>query len=261
MSFNCMLFDLYNFEHNKESRDKYYEFLQNEKSDIVCFQEFYSSSQKLGLNHADSISKLFKMNVHFEQTTKIDSSHFYGTATFSKFPIVNSGKIDFRSKTNNICIFTDILIGNDTVRIYNAHLQSLLIVDVETVYSYKYVERSARIFSLKNKLHRFNSAFEMRATQTKLVAEHIKDCKYKIILCGDFNDSSSSFAYEKLTQNLEDSFLEKGFGIGTTYNGKIPFQRIDFILHSKNVKCTNFRIINSFKMSDHFPIVGNFLVN
>jgi len=256
-----MLFDLYNFENNIKSRDKYYEFLQKEPSDVLCFQEFYTNSKDSNLSHQENLSKLLKMNVHFEKTKSLYNYHFWGIATYSKYPIINKGKLDFKQKTDNICIFTDLKIGKDTVRIYNAHLQSLLITDVETIYSYKFVENTSKIFSLKNKIHRFNLAFEKRAIQSKIISDHIQNCKYKIILCGDFNDTSSSFAYQLLTNNLEDSFLEKGFGFGISYNGKIPFQRIDYILHSDEIECTNFEVKNSFKVSDHFPIVGNYNIN
>ena len=46
MSFNVRLFDLYNWFHNKETRQKIFDFLKKESPDILCIQEFYTSDKK-----------------------------------------------------------------------------------------------------------------------------------------------------------------------------------------------------------------------
>jgi hypothetical protein len=38
--------------------------------------------------------------------------------------VVNEGQVPFENEVNNFCIYVDVLVGSDTVRIYNAHLQS-----------------------------------------------------------------------------------------------------------------------------------------
>ena len=49
----------------------------------------------------------------------------FGIATFSRYPIVDKGRIDFPNSKNNLCIYTDLQIGKDVVRVYNAHFESL----------------------------------------------------------------------------------------------------------------------------------------
>lgn len=44
-----------------------------------------------------------------------------------------------------------------------------------------------------------------------------------------------------------------GFGIGHSYNGKIPFLRIDYILTNPSFEIQKFEIVNN-KISDHFPV-------
>lgn len=48
----------------------------------------------------------------------------YGIAIFSKYPIINSGKV-FDNKRNNGAMFADIKINQDTIRVYNTHLESM----------------------------------------------------------------------------------------------------------------------------------------
>ena len=52
---------------------------------------------------------------------------------------------------------------------------------------------------------------------------------------------------------MKDAFLETGFGIGHSYNGKIPFLRIDYILTNPSFEIQKFEIVNN-KISDHFPV-------
>ncbi|HET6225589.1 MAG TPA: hypothetical protein VFF27_04865, partial [Bacteroidia bacterium] len=42
MSYNVKVFDLYNWTHNKETRDKIFNLIDIEGSDIMCLQEFFS---------------------------------------------------------------------------------------------------------------------------------------------------------------------------------------------------------------------------
>jgi len=60
-----------------------------------------------------------------------------------------------------------------------------------------------------------------------------------------------------MKNKLNDSFIEAGRGIGTTYMGKFPSFRIDYILHSTDVECLDFAIKN-VKLSDHYPVLGKF---
>ena len=74
-----------------------------------------------------------------------------------------------------------------------------------------------------------------------------------IVLCGDFNDLPNSYVSNKISKNMKDAFLDYSFGIGHTYNGKIPFLRIDYILITPTFNVTKFEVINN-KISDHFPV-------
>jgi endonuclease/exonuclease/phosphatase family metal-dependent hydrolase len=86
-----------------------------------------------------------------------------------------------------------------------------------------------------------------------MIAEHMKSCRYKMIVCGDFNDTPSSYAYRTVRGDLKDAFMESGNGISTTYAGKIPFQRIDYILHDESFSSYNYKVIKE-TITDHYPV-------
>ena len=57
-------------------------------------------------------------------------------------------------------------------------------------------------------------------------------------------------------KDLEDAFLEKGFGVGRTYSFLSPTLRIDYILATKNFKVEQFnRFVRDY--SDHYMLVAD----
>ena len=57
----------------------------------------------------------------------------------------------------------------------------------------------------------------------------------------------------KFSEGLQDAFLNKGKGIGSTFLGEIPFLRIDYILHSQTLNTHSFDT-HQQKLSDHKAI-------
>ena len=260
-SFNSMLFDLYNWKKNKENRSRILTGLSEINPDILCLQEFYTSEEPGDYNNTDTIKHIFKTDYfHSEYTVTLRKQDHWGIATFSKYPIINQGKIVFDTKSNNICIYSDIVINKDTLRVYNIHLQSISFSKddnkfLDDVISEKNAENEVE--KSKNILRRLKRAFLMRARQVEMISLHIKTCRYKTIVCGDFNDTAASFAYQRLSKNLNDAFIQRGLGFGRTYAGKWPQFRIDYIFYSKELTCTNFKRSQE-TFTDHYPITAYF---
>jgi endonuclease/exonuclease/phosphatase family metal-dependent hydrolase len=262
-SYNSMLFDLYNWRHNKETREKIFGNLADIDSDIICLQEFYTSEEEGDFNNIDSLTKLLNLpNFHTEYTTTLRKFDHWGIATFSRFPIINKGKIVFQTRSNNMCIYSDIVIKKDTVRVYNVHLQSISFSKKDNKFLEDIkngAESEEDIEKSKNVLRRLKRAFTKRAKQVEAIKTHMATCKYKIILCGDFNDTAASYTYKLLSEKMDDAFIEKGSGFGRTYAGNWPQFRIDYILHSKELGCNRFnRAEETF--TDHFPITAHLYI-
>ena len=260
MSYNSMLFDLYNWSKNKQSRTIILRTLSEENPNILCLQEFYTSEQKGDFNNIDTVVNLLTTkNHHIEYTTTLRKEDHWGIATFTKYPIIKKGKIEFQNThANNICIYTDVLIKKDTVRIYNMHLQSIKFdkVDYKFIDALKTdsIEATEEYEKSKNILRRLKRAFVKRGKQADIISMHIASCPYKTIVCGDFNDTPASYVYRSIRGNLKDAFVESGSGFGQTYAGKFPQFRIDYILHSKDFTSKQYHSIPE-TITDHYPIV------
>lgn len=255
-----MLFDLYNWSKNKHSRREIFNMLNEQSPDIICFQEFYHSDQPGGFNNADTLIQFLpSKNIHVEYTVTERQTDHWGMATLSRFPIVNRGRILFETSFNNACLFTDILIDSDTIRVYNIHLAS-----VNLNYSdYKFIKHvqdslitngDKDIESSKNIFRHLKKAFIKRAQQTNVVAQHIQSSPYPVIVCGDFNDTPNSYTYQKIRGNLNDAFKKAGWGIGETYAGMIPLLRIDYVLYSDFFRAIEYQKIQE-TLTDHHPVI------
>ena len=111
---------------------------------------------------------------------------------------------------------------------------------------------------VKDLFGRLKFGFIQRSKQIKTIKEHIMACPYRVIVCGDFNDLPYSYAYHQLKDILNNTFTKTGRGFGFTYNGKLPFLRIDNQFYSKGIQAVSFQTVKSMKYSDHFPIVGTY---
>ncbi len=257
MSWNVKLFDLYNWTGNTETRTKMFGVITAQEPDVLCLQEFYTQD-KGTFRNLDTIRSLMSLTyVHSAYTTTLRKTDHWGVATFSKFPIVNEGKIVFNNKSNNICLYSDIVNGKDTIRVYNMHLQSINfgyddIHFVETMLGEEDAENELE--NSKSILRRMKRAYTRRAGQADAIAKHIQSCRYPIIICGDFNDTPISYTYRILSRNMCDAFRESGSGFGKTFVNPLPIPRIDYILHSETLSSWEFKTLLTEGMSDHYAV-------
>ncbi len=255
MSFNVRAFDRYGWADNPAAQDEILQLMQEEDPDIVCIQEFYVSDRDPhGLeNIFQSLDKTPYRHLEF---TAGNGQGGYGIATFSAYPIVNSGSIRFEN-TINISIYTDIRIGKDTLRIYNNHLQSIYFRRENYLFlnSLRLRYDNGQMEEIRDISYRLRDAFVKRARQAETIAAHKAECPYRLVVCGDFNDTPVSYTYYRLSEEMEDAFTQTGWGTGRTYNGKFPSFRIDYILHGKGLEPLFFTRKKVW-LSDHFPIVS-----
>jgi endonuclease/exonuclease/phosphatase family metal-dependent hydrolase len=231
MNYNVRLFNLFEWIPNKTLKQDILNFINEKNPDIISMQEYRP-------DEAIPLQNYYKYEELSGQKVK------NGQAIFSKFPIINSGSIEFPNTSNN-AIYVDIVKNSDTIRIYNVHLQSLRI-DTNTE---KLVNETS-----ENLSRRVSETFVTQQSQTELFLAHKAKCHYKMIICGDFNNTAYSYVYKEIKGDLQDTFVESGNGFGRTFNFKFFPVRIDFILADKAFQVNSFKTFD-IQLSDHYPIL------
>lgn len=226
-------------EAKAENYDEVIDWIVDQQADFLCFQEYYAQR---------GISNRIKGRGGYFDAT--DAERF-NVAFFSKYPILKSGLLFGKEKLNNV-LFADVKLKDDTLRIYSLHLESMGInpeklQDGEGIRN-EYDDVKFRILK----------GSRARAEQIDALLEHIDASPYPVLIAGDFNDVPYSFNYFKLRDRLTNAFEEGGDGFGVTYNGEIPFLRIDNQFFGDGIELLRFETLNEVEFSDHFPLIGKY---
>lgn len=257
ISYNLRLFNHY--EQNEKSEGSIIKFIDQQDSEIICLQEFYMEGGQGDVSEGFSGMLTRDYHTHIKSIYR-SGIRFYGIVTLSSYPIVNRGDI-VHPNSSSLTIFTDIRIGNDTIRIYNNHLQSFRLRRIESTFIEEISggDQTDIIREFKTLSISLKQGFAQRAKQAQVLRDHIESSPYPVIVCGDFNDTPVSYSYRKIRKNLFDAFVEAGNGAGFTYRDKYPPNRIDYILYDKNFYCSGFNVIRE-RYSDHYPISAFFRI-
>lgn len=260
LSYNVHVFDLYHWKNNKQIRDSIFKFIRKEDPDIACFQEYFDSRRHYFPVH-DSLMQhqRFKYS-HLFYTDKIGEFQSFGIATYSTYPIVNKGIVQFPN-SSNVAIYSDIKIHEDTIRVFNCHLESIRFLpqDYNFIDSIAYQRSSNQTKGAGGVYIRLTKAFRKRAIQAQMLKQYINKSPHRVFLCGDFNDPPSSYTYHHLKYGLNDSFVDKGLGKGATFSRSLFSYRIDYILFDSGIYCDDFRV-EKVDYSDHFPVLGRYVI-
>ncbi|WP_163266667.1 endonuclease/exonuclease/phosphatase family protein [Dysgonomonas sp. 216] len=234
------------------------QYIKENDPDIVCLQEFMSADRSKDRN-IKAIRQVLDQYPYFSVTDLWPSmqGYTYGLACFSKYPIISTEQIPLDSEVNGAVVYK-IKVNGKIIHIINNHLESNRLTAVDKKL-YQDLLKDANRQSIDNAMHnikdKLGSAFQKRAPQADIISNWVKKWGYDtpIIVCGDFNDTPISYTYRKIKNNLVDSYASTGFGPGITYHENHFWFRIDFIMHSENIKSYN-TTIGKIKYSDHYPI-------
>ncbi len=227
------------------STENVVDYINEEKPDIIAFQEYFPKRLKD-----------YKKGVFSTYNSVVDKSQ----AIYTRYKIINHSEgniIDSIGKSGET-IWADLLIGEDTIRVYNNHLNSTTIKlsDNEYISKMDFVSDSARKDKVKNIFGRFKTTAIVRADQADVVSQSIKESPYKVIVCGDFNDTPNSYTYHHIASDLQDAFQECGVGYSYTFIGFLNLLRIDYILTSKDIDIVSYYVNREMLESDHLTVIS-----
>lgn len=258
MTHNTHLMGFYDGESAKKNRDAIVNEIQKVKPNILCLQECYWNT-----NGGDFLSEqsrneiLSGYAVHERATHVLSDGGRFGLVILSSYPILNRGEIPFENNSNNSCIYTDVLVGLDTIRVYNVHLQSFRLNKKSLELFDENIDMSEIQSESKPLFVQLYRSSLKRSLQVDEIASHIESCSFEVIVAGDFNDTPISYTYNRLTGTLIDSFKDAGNGIGSTYRGPLLGLRIDYVLHSKGLHANSYSTSEA-GASDHRPVIVKF---
>ena len=176
---------------------------------------------------------------------------------FSKYPIVRSGFIQ-NDHESTYAIYADLKISDEIIRVYNVHLESFQFGQDDYTFYSNIAEAETTKTPLKEGslkiLNKLRKGYELRASQVDKLRLNINKSPYPKMVCGDLNDTPTSYTYQVMCKGLSDSFKKAGNGIfSSTYSGNFPSFRIDYILIDKKFEAYNY-MKHPLLLSDHYPI-------
>lgn len=258
LSYNVRLFDVYNESDSlrNRNRDSILAYVKRMDPDVVCFQEFFHQDAPTDFPTRTLLTKkMGYVNYNERYSHKLRGRQNFGICMLTKYPIVSEGVVPFANlKSDNYCIFADIVKGGDTIRFYTIHLQSIkLQTEDYELFGEQSPQASSQPSTIRLLLRKLKIAYPARADQARRVVKHMESSPYPVVICGDFNDTPLSYVYNQFNKSLIDSWRETSNGLGVTYAGKVPAGRIDYIFHSDNLRAANFRIQKE-EYSDHYAV-------
>lgn len=260
MSYNVRLMDLYKWSGKKETRKNMLTFFKQESPDILCLQEFYTGNDSVGIDNVGDIKKMGQYPYSATCVINENKRGRWGSVIFSKIPILKTKNHDIDVNGSNLLQQVDVLVGKDTVSIFNVHLKSNRFSRDESgmVASTSFPEWDAKTKKhTKDIYEKVEKNTMKRGLEADIMAKILVKAKHASILCADLNDIPGSYTYFKARGDMKDLFLDEGYGLGATYNKFIPLLRIDYIFHSPQLKSIQYeRKENNY--SDHYAITGSF---
>ena len=239
-SIKVISFNVHSFKYSR-SYDEVAEidqFVNIEKPDILCIQEFETPYY---LNE-DEMSSYFNYftSEYIEETTY----EKLGLAIMSVYKIVDKGVVDFEGSTNRV-IWADLVTEKGKIRVINCHLQTT-----------GFAIESKKGTSLLKRITKLNENYKTRAIQAEAVKTLINSTPSPVVVCGDFNDTPSSYTYTTIKgEKMVDGFRQAGSGFAGTYKGMLGLFRIDYIIHSDHFRSIRYRTPET-NYSDHKPVIS-----
>lgn len=236
-----------------EVGDSLSEWLRRQKADIVCLQEDIYRRREGHTVPRDVYPYADTLHLSPEVSNSL--------GLYSRFPIVRRRRIDYPSRSNGSVVYWLRRAPGDTLVVINNHLEAThLSLDARADYKRIVLGRTDRGTArrqTKTIYRRLAESAALRAPQARLVARVADSLarRYRVILCGDFNDQPLSYSRRTVASVLTDCYVEAGRGPGYSYSHNGMYVRIDNIMCGGGLRPVWCGVDRTVPWSDHYPIV------
>lgn len=240
------------------TRLKMFEQIRQQNADVLCLQEFHTSIDSSYYDNIKPIQQELGYPYYYFSFDNDGDNHYYSSIIFSRFPIIDTGKIRYpRPTLPDVLLHTDLKVNNDTIRVFTTHLQSLQFGRRDYDKLDKIANaRDSLLANTRNIAAKLKKGFSYRSIQADIARKIISDSPHPVILCADLNDVPNSYTYHRVRGGMQDAFLKKGFGVGRTFTSLSPTLRIDYIFADRNFRVKQFSRVKK-KLSDHYMLVAD----
>lgn len=246
---NVRRLESYPHQNQDVSVESFRKHIQNLNPDVLCLQEFV---------HHPGRREPF-LNVLREAGLKHIVHHPDQSSLLiaARYPLTSIRNHYYINGVNGYQI-AELDLGDRTINLINVHLRSNQITGLTNQIADEGNLKEKETWSnIREALAKYKNATTTRTRQAENIAQTLEPFQDPILICGDFNDISQSYTYRKLKGKRKDAFLQAGQSWGSTYAGKIPGLRIDFILFDPALKVQScYRSPAVF--SDHHPVIAYF---
>ncbi|WP_417014997.1 endonuclease/exonuclease/phosphatase family protein [Alistipes sp.] len=250
-TFKVMTYNVRSFygENGHSSVEDVLRLIEEQDPDIICLQEF--NARLAARSEEFSLLEEKYESAGFGRTAAPDSVYEAPLAVLSKFRILRSGTV----LTPASSVWADLMVGDDTVRVFNNHLRSTAInaADNDYITEHRFLSDTARETKIRSIVGRLRENSVLRAAQVDSIARVIDATRTRRIVCGDFNDTPMSYVYRTMARGLRDAFRTCGSGYSHTYRGFFNTLRIDYVLSGGLDPVTYETLMVDY--SDHHPVV------
>ena len=229
---------------HKPADNEVLQYLLSQDADVVCLQEVDVYKDAKYLTLPDVRQTLgSKYPYSYLDFSVYNKRHQYGTMVWSKYPLIHKQSIHYETQ-GNLSTRCDIVVGCDTIRLINNHLES-------------YKLASEDLTDMDRIEAKWKRAIPLRNAQAQVVRREIEASPYPVVIVGDFNSVALSYAYWHISRGLHDAWNETHYfwEWGATYEYNGIGLRIDYILCSDPLKPTTCSVPN-ISVSDHKPVVA-----
>lgn len=247
MTYNTFSFLEHDQGRKKILPDEAGAFLAAYQPDVVCLQEFPAVGR-----WTKQYTEGVKSQTGLEHHYLLAGGYL---VLFSRYPIGDRGGRYFGNESNGY-LFADIHMGGQVVRVFNVHLQTNAVTNaMDKMAAEGNLQEKETWLNARGILGRYRRAASVRAEQAQEIRTKISSSPHPVIVCGDFNDVPLSRAYHILQEDLQDGFRIRARGLGTTFAGKVPALRIDYILSDPELRVLDYRVSRAGG-SDHYPVLS-----